>query len=109
MAEDTCGCGEREMRDTLLKIFLDNKIHQRLDLSLEVFEQFGKRNKAVWKQFRLYEFENIEQGIICAICVNSKEYFELYGIYYKTNKKHKGVRKGTKGMDLPVVSHLWIS
>ena len=48
----------------------------------------------------LYEFENIEQGSICAMCVNPKEYFELYGMYYETNKKHKGVRKGTKGMDL---------
>ena len=47
----------------------------------------------------LYEFENIEQGSICAICVNPKEYFELYGMYYETNKKQKGVRKGTKGMD----------
>ena len=47
----------------------------------------------------LYEFENIEQGIICTICVNPKEYLELYGIYYETNKKHKGVCKDTKGMD----------
>ena len=27
------------------------------------------------------------------------QYFELYGIYYERNKKHKGIRKGTKGMD----------
>ena len=47
----------------------------------------------------LYEFENIEEGIICAIWVNPKEYFELYGIYYETNKKHKGIRKGAKDMD----------
>ena len=51
------------------------------------------------KQVGLYEFENIEHGIICAICENPKEDFELYGILYKTNKKHKGVRKGTKAMD----------
>ena len=57
------------------------------------------RNVTVRKQVGLYEFENIEHGIICAICVNPKEYFELYGILYKTNKKYKGVRRSTKGMD----------
>ena len=47
IAEDTCNCGEQEMRDILFKIFLDNKIRQRLDLSSKFFEQFGKRNEAV--------------------------------------------------------------
>ena len=99
IAEDCCDVSKREMRD-ILKIFLDNDIHHMLDLSGEFFEQFGKHNQAIRKQVGLYEFENIEQGIICAICVNPKEHFELYEIYYETNKKHKGVRKGTKGMSL---------
>ena len=47
----------------------------------------------------MYEFKNIEHGIICAICVNLKEHFELYGILHETNKKQLRVRKGTKGMD----------
>ena len=33
IAEDTCDCGEREMRDILIQIFLENDIHSRLDLS----------------------------------------------------------------------------
>ena len=61
IAEDSCDCGEREMSDILLKIFLDNVIHKRLDLSNEFFEQFDKPNLAVRKQIGLYEFENIEQ------------------------------------------------
>ena len=99
IAEDCCDVGEREMRDILIKIFLDNYIHHMLDLSVEFFEHFGKRKEAIQKLVGLYEFENIEQGIICTICVNPKEYFELYGIYYETNKKHKGVCNGTKGVD----------
>ena len=31
--------------------------------------------------------------------MNLKEYFELYGIFYEINKKHKGVRKETKVLD----------
>ena len=99
IAEDCCDVGEREMRDILIKIFLDNDIHHMLDLSVEFFEQFGKRKEAIQKLVGLYEFENIEQGIICTICVNPKEYFELYGIYYETNKKHKCILQGAKGMD----------
>ena len=66
------------MRDVLLRIFLENNIHQRLDLSRDFFDQFNMRNEAMRKQVGLYEFENIEHGIICTICVNPKEYFELY-------------------------------
>ena len=99
ITEDSCDCGEREMRDILLRIFLDNDIQHKLDLSVKFFVPFNKRNEAVRKQVGLYEFENVEHGIICAICVNPKEYFELYGIYYETNKKDRGVRKSIKGMD----------
>ena len=95
ITEDTCDCGERQMRDILIQIFLENDIPSRLDLFGEFFEQFGKRNEAFRKQFGLYEFENIEQGIICALCINPKEYFEFCFIYYETNKKHKSVKKGT--------------
>ena len=92
IAENSCDCCEREMR------YLDNDIQHRLDLPGEFFAQFNNRNEALCKQVGLYEFENVEHGIICIICVNPKVYFELYEIYYKTSKKQKGIRKGTKGM-----------
>ena len=91
--------GVREMRKVMLKLFLETDIYYRIDSSHEFFEQFENRNKKVMKQVGLYEFENIEHGIICSINVNPKEYHELYGIMYETNKKQKGVQKGTKGMD----------
>ena len=75
VAEDSCNCGKRKMRDIILNIFLDNDIrgyNKRLDLSNDFFEQFDKRNLAVRKQVGLYKFENIEHGIVCAICVNPK-------------------------------------
>ena len=73
-------------RNVLLKVFLDNDIHKRLDLSSEYFEQFNKHNVSIRKKVSFCEFENIEHGIICAIYVNLKEYFQLYGIFYETNK-----------------------
>ena len=78
IAEDSCDCGDREMRDILFRIFLDNNTQHRLHLSGEFFAQFNKRNEAVRKQIGLCKFENVESGIICAIFVNPKEYFDLY-------------------------------
>ena len=100
IADKTCDVEERELRNVFLKVFLDIDIHKRLELSSEYFEQFNKRNVSIRKQIGLYEFKNIEHGIIFGICVSPKEYFELYCIciFYKKNKKHKGVRKGMKGM-----------
>ena len=45
----------------------------------------------------LYEVENIDNPNVCAIVVNPKEYFEKFR-NKSINKKHKGVRKDTKGM-----------
>ena len=75
---DSYDCCETEIKDVLLRIFLDSKIHLRLNLSGEFFERFGKRNNSIRKQVALSEFENIEHGITCRICVNPKEYFQLH-------------------------------
>ena len=62
--KDSGDCGQQEMRDIFLRIFLEHNIQYRLDLS--------------WK---------------------FSDKFELYGTFYETNKKHKGTRKGTNGME----------
>ena len=82
---NSCDCREQEIRDILLRIFLDNDIQHRFNLSGKFFAQFNKRNEAVRKQVNLSEFENVEHGIICVICINPMEYFELYRLHYKTN------------------------
>ena len=46
----------------------------------------------------LFEIKNINNANICIIAVNLKEYFEKFK-NRKINKKHKGVRRDTEGMD----------
>ena len=46
----------------------------------------------------LYEIENINNQNICTIAVNPNEYFEKFKDR-KIDKKHKGVRKDTHGMN----------
>ena len=45
----------------------------------------------------LYEIEHINNPNVCTIAVNPKEYFEKFK-NRDINKKHKGVKKGTRGM-----------
>ena len=46
----------------------------------------------------LFETENIDNPNICIIAVNPKEYFENFK-NRSINKKHKGVRRDSPGMN----------
>ena len=46
----------------------------------------------------LYEVEHINDPCYVTLAVNPKEYFELFKSY-TINKKHKGIKKGSTGMD----------
>ena len=46
----------------------------------------------------LYKIDNIANANICTIAVNSKEYFEKLKSR-SINKKHKGVKQDTPGMN----------
>ena len=50
------------------------------------------------KQMGLYKIENINNANICTISVNRKQYFGKFK-NRTLNKKHKSVRRDTKGMN----------
>ena len=50
----------------------------------------------------LFEIEHIDNPNVCTIAVNPKEYFEKFK-NKDINKKHKGVRKGTRGCYLKIM------
>ena len=56
------------------------------------------RDENVRKQMGLFETENIDNPNICTIAVNPKEYFEKFK-NRSINKKHKGVRRDSPGMN----------
>ena len=45
----------------------------------------------------MYEIEHIDNPCYVTLAVNPKEYFEFFEDYY-ANKKHKGIKKGSRGM-----------
>lgn len=55
-------------------------------------------NPKVKKQLGLYEIENIDNANVGTIAVDPKEYFEKFKDR-TVNKKQKGVKRNTKGMD----------
>ena len=93
-----CSVPESESRKIIFECLKKSKILNRLDLSDEFWKQFEIYNANTKKVMGLYEIENIANQNICTIAVNPKEYFEKIK-NRKINKKHKGVRKDTQGMN----------
>ena len=86
------------MRDILLEIFFKTEIRDRFDKSDEFWRLFNVHNPKDQKVLGLYEVEHINDPCYVTLAVNPKEYFE----YFKsnsTNKKHKGIKKGSPGME----------
>ena len=71
---------------------------KRLDRSDDFWKQFGTYDENTKKVMGLYEIEKIDNPNICTIAINPKEYFEKFK-NRKINKKHKGVRRDTPGIN----------
>ena len=100
-----CTVNEKESRKILFEVMIASKIFQRLDLSDYFWKQYSLQNKAIKEQVGLYEIENIDSANKITISVNPKEYFEKYRD--KTvNKKHKGLKRDTPGMNFEAYSQL---
>ena len=89
---------ESEARKVIFECIINSKILERLDLSDDFWKKFKVQNKKTKKEMGLCEIESINNENICTIAVNPKEYFETFK-NRKINKKHKGVRRDTPGMD----------
>ena len=97
---------EEEARDIIFEVMIQSKILDRLDLSAELWEEFNLWNKDLKKQVGLFAIENIDKPNI-TIALNPKEYYE--GFYdHSNNKKHKGLKKSTPGMDFDSYSE-WLA
>ena len=93
-----CSVPESEAKNKIFKCLKKSKILNRLDFSDEFWKQFEIYDQNTKKVMSLYEIENINNQNICTITINPKEYFEKFKDR-KINKKHKGVRKDTHGMN----------
>ena len=93
-----CDIAESEYRNLIFEILKQSKIIKGFDLSDEFWEQFEICDTTTTKKMDLYKTDNIANANICTIAVNSKEYFEKLKSR-SINKKHKGVKQDTPGMN----------
>ena len=93
-----CNVPESELRKIIFEVLKQLKIAERLDVSNQFWAQFGMHNQNVKEKLGLYKIENIDNVKVCTIAVNPKEYFEKFEDR-NVNKKHKRVKRNTRGMD----------
>ena len=89
---------EDKARNLIFDVMLKSKVFDRLDLSAEFYKQFNSRNEDLRKQVGFFEIESIYKPNVTTIALNPKEYYERF-IDHSDNKKHKGLKKSTPGMD----------
>ena len=93
-----CVVDEEQARKIVFEDMITSKILKRLDLSDDFWAQFDVQNKKLKKQVGLFEAESINIPNVITISINPKEYLEEFEDL-SINKKHKGIKKGTPGMD----------
>ena len=89
---------EAQTRDLIFQILLQSKIGPRLDKSDKFYDNFKSCVKSEKKQVEFKKSESTDNSNIVTVAVTPKEYFEVFR-NKKINKKHKGVKKSTQGMD----------
>ena len=94
-----CSIDERKTRDIIFKVMIKSKIFERLNLSDDFWDQFGVQSKILKKQVGLFEIESINKANVITIALNPKKYYERSDDH-SDNKKQKGLKKSTHGMDL---------
>ena len=83
---------------------IKSKIFDRLDLSAEFYEQFNCRNEDLRKRVGFFETESIDKPNVITIALNPKECYDRF-LDHSDNKKHKGLKKSTPGMDFDSYSN----
>ena len=86
-----CSIPESEARNIIFVYMKKSKIDP-------FWKKFGMHNPKTKKVMGLHEVESIDNPNVCTVAVNPKEYFEKFK-NNTINKKHKGVRCCTPGMD----------
>ena len=97
-SKDNSTVPEKMFRDIIFLVIVSSKILDRVDVSHEFLQQFNVRNEKTHNQLGLYETEQTEGPCLVTIATNPKEYIEYF--HGQCIKKHKGIKKTEKSMDL---------
>ena len=89
---------EKKYRDIIFEVITASKIYERFD-SLHIYwEKSDSRQENLRKCLGYFEIESIYNPCFLTIACNPKEYHKLFENRH-VNKKHKGIKKGSLGMN----------
>ena len=63
---------EEKARNIIFEVILKSKVFDRLDLSVEFYEQFNCRNATLKKRVGLFEIKNIDKPNVNHYCTKPK-------------------------------------
>lgn len=89
---------EPKIRDVIFEIIIATPIYKRFDTSHPFWDNFNARKEKIKKKLGSYETEHIDNPCYVTLAVNPKGYFGLFKDY-DSNKNHKGIKKGSRGME----------
>ena len=89
---------EKKFRDIIFEVIIANKIYGGFDSSHEYWGKLNVRKENLRKCFGCFETEHIDNPCSVTIACNPKEYYEMFEDIF-VNKKQKGIKKGSPGMD----------
>ena len=89
---------DEKYRDCLFKVLIANEVYRRSDTSHDFWDKFSARNASLRRKLGYYEIEHIDDPCEVTIAVNPKEHLEKFQSE-ATNKNHKGLKRGSKGME----------
>ena len=89
---------DSQLRDALFEVIINNCISHRFDTSHKFWEKYSVGNESLRKKLGYFLIENTDDPCTVTAAVNPKEYFEEFESQV-VNRKSKGLRKGTAGME----------
>ena len=89
---------EKKYRDIILKAITPSKTYERFHSSHKYWEKFDAQQENLRKCLGYSEIESIDNPCFLTNTCNPKEYYELLENTH-VNKKHKGIKKGSPGMN----------
>ena len=89
---------EPQVRGIISEVFSKTSLVDRFDKFDDFWKKFNVDDASNQKVLGLYEVESMNDPCIVTLAVNPKKYFELFKSK-RTNKKHKGIKKGAPGMN----------
>ena len=89
---------DKKFRDIIFEVIIASKIYNMFDSSNIYWENFMARKEKLLECLGNVEIEHVDNPTFVTVAVNPQEYYKSFE-NNSLNKKHKGIKKGSSGMD----------